>query len=108
MISFESAGGKRHFSTSLPTLAVLRVFSMGLKRQPAGSWLYVGQSAGLLFCASAATSADVHMKTQSSASMALHLLLIMWTAPFTALGTRAFVLPTLPICLPARALSEDL
>ena len=45
MVSFESAAGKRHFSTSLPTLAGLSVFSAGLKRQPAESWLYIGQSA---------------------------------------------------------------
>src|SRR5262249_11747677 len=31
---------------SLPTLAGLSVFSAGLNRQPARSWLYIGQSAG--------------------------------------------------------------
>ena len=42
------AAGKHHFSTSLPTLAGLRIFSAGLNRQPAESWLYIGQSAGVI------------------------------------------------------------
>lgn len=44
--SLESAAGNRHFSISRPTFPGPRVFSAGLNRQPAGSWLYVGQSAG--------------------------------------------------------------
>jgi hypothetical protein len=46
MVSLESAAGNRHFSTNRPTFAGLRVFSAELYRHPAGSWLYVGQSAG--------------------------------------------------------------
>src|SRR5262245_56002066 len=46
MISFAAAAGKRHVSTSFPALAGLSLFSAGLNRQPAKSWLYIGQSAG--------------------------------------------------------------
>src|SRR6516162_8732435 len=70
MVSFEPVAGNRHFSTSLPTFAGLSVFSAGLNRQPARSWLYIGQSAGSKAVALAEGRSSATAATQATNSAA--------------------------------------